>query len=124
MSQIPICRNELKQLKQKTDEENRVYHIKQIISNIYNNVISLAKTKTDTSYKYQVPLNPNDDFYSKNITEILQGLQKLFPDCTVTHTLFAYGTDGKMYDISKLDDTILPFVNSALNNSFIVIDWS
>ena len=119
-----MSRETMRDLKNKTDEENRLYHIKQIIHIIYSGATFIAKTKTDTSYKYQVPFNPNDDFYSKNMTKILQGLQELFPDCSVTHTLFARGTDGKMYDISKLDDTVLPIVNTALNNSFIVIDWS
>ena len=124
MSQIPIYRNELKQLKQKADEERKIHHIKTIISLIYDNAKQSAKLTTETLYKYQVPLNKNDDFYSKNMADILKGLQELFPDCSVTHTLFAKGTDGKMYDISKLDDTVLPFVNTALNNSYIVIDWS
>jgi hypothetical protein len=29
-----------------------------------------------------------------------------------------------MYDISKLDDKVLPFVNRALDQSYIVVDWS
>jgi hypothetical protein len=124
MSQLPMSRNELQNLKQKKDEEDRVHHIKQIIYIIYNSVISTATKKTDTSYKYQIHRNNDDNFYAKNMTDILKGLQELFPDCSITHTLFAIGTNGKMYDISKLDDTVLPFVNTALNNSFIVIDWS
>ena len=66
----------------------------------------------------------SDPFYIENMTDILSGLQALFPDCTVSHTLLCKGTDGKFYDISTLDDKILPFVNRALDQSFIVIDWS
>jgi hypothetical protein len=56
--------------------------------------------------------------------DILAGLKELFPGCDVTHTLLSKGTDGKFYDISKLDDKVLPFVNRALDRSYIVIDWS
>ncbi len=124
MSLTPMSRKTLQNLKQKTDEENRVHHIKQIIHMIYNGAISNATKTTDKQYKYKVPIYHNDNFYSENMADILKGLQELFPDCSITHTLFAIGTNGKMYDISKLDDTVLPFVNTALNNSFIVIDWS
>jgi hypothetical protein len=56
--------------------------------------------------------------------DILTGLQELFPGCDVTHTILSRGTDGKMYDISKLDEKVLPFVNRALDQSYIVVDWS
>jgi hypothetical protein len=58
------------------------------------------------------------------MADILSGLQALFPDCIVSHTLLCKGTDGKFYDISTLDEKVLPFVNRALDQSFIVIDWS
>ena len=65
-----------------------------------------------------------DPFYIKNMPDILAGLQKLFPDCSVSHTLLCQGKDGKMYDVAKLDDSVLPFVDRALDQSYIVIDWS
>ena len=67
---------------------------------------------------------PSDPFYIENMPDILSGLQELFPGCTVSHSIMCQGTDGKLYDISTLDDKILPFVNRALDQSFIVIDWS
>jgi hypothetical protein len=36
----------------------------------------------------------------------------------------AKGSDGKMYDISKIDDSILPLINSVNKESYIVIDWN
>jgi hypothetical protein len=67
---------------------------------------------------------PSDPFYIQNMPDILSGLQTLFPECKVSHTLLSQGTDGKFYDISTLDEKSLPFVNRALDQSFIVIDWS
>jgi hypothetical protein len=56
--------------------------------------------------------------------DILAVLQELFPDSSVTHAILTCDADGKLYDISKLDDKMLPYVNRALDESYIVIDWS
>jgi hypothetical protein len=77
-------------------------------------------SKDPPNQHYGIP-NP---FYIENMPSILAVLQDLFPDSSVSHTLLAKGTDGKFYDISKLDDKVLPFVNRALDESYIVIDWS
>jgi hypothetical protein len=65
-----------------------------------------------------------DPFYIKNMPDILAGLQQLFPGCSVSHTLLCQAKDGKMYDVAKLDESVLPFVDRALDQSYIVIDWS
>ena len=67
---------------------------------------------------------PSDPFYIENMPDILSGLQELFPGCTISHSIMCQGTDGKVYDISTLDEKVLPFVNRALDQSFIIIDWS
>ncbi len=75
---------------------------------------------------FQHPYNQGgpDPFHIKNVPDILAGLRNLFPDCAVSHTLLCQAKDGKMYDIAKLDDAVLPFVDRALDQSYIVIDWS
>jgi hypothetical protein len=65
-----------------------------------------------------------DPFHIKNMPYILAGLQELFPGCSVSHTLLCQAKDGKMYDVAKLDESVLPFVDRALDQSYIVIDWS
>ena len=134
-------RDTMRELKANTEEATRIQRVKQIVQQVYHAAVQTAKSKTDTSYNYQVPRGPayqyqnnianrvnqdivTDPFYVKNMPDILVGLQVLFPGCDVTHTLLSKGTDGKMYDISKLDDKVLPFVNRALDQSYIVIDWS
>jgi hypothetical protein len=67
---------------------------------------------------------PPDPFHIKNMPDILLLLDGLFPGCAVSHTLLCQAKDGKMYDIAKLDDAVLPFVDRALDQSYIVIDWS
>ena len=137
----PMSRDAMRSLKAKVEEEVRLQKIRIIIDGIYSQAVAAAKTKTDTSFKMEIPkthqmvtapspqtrqyqILASDPFYLKNIADILSGLQTLFPDCTVSHTLLSQGTDGKFYDISTLDEKILPFVNRALDQSFIVIDWS
>ena len=122
-----MSRDTMRELKTKTEEATRIQQVKNIVQQIYRAAVETAKSSPVSSYNHPVPPqnrhNP-DHFYVKNIADILAGLQELFPDCDVTHTLLARGTDGKMYDISKLDDKVLPFVNRALDQSYIVVDWS
>jgi len=128
----------MRSLKYDEDEKVRLTKIKEIVQTIYTYAIQYAKGSTETSYRYMVPKGndgmpmntpiqhygiPNP-FYIENMPSILAVLQDLFPDSSVSHTLLAKGTDGKFYDISKLDDKVLPFVNRALDESYIVIDWS
>jgi len=146
MSKIltPMSRNAMRSLKSDEDEKVRLTKIKEIVQTIYTYAIQYAKGSTETSYRYMVPKvdpaygptmimpmnRPNqhydipNPFYIENMPSILAVLQDLFPDSSVSHTLLAKGTDGKFYDISKLDDKVLPFVNRALDESYIVIDWS
>ena len=132
----PMSRDMMRGLKAKTEEDARREKIKQIVIGIYYNAVQLAKSKTETCYNYPLPRAPayqfqspvetvvTDPFYTSNIPHILAGLQELFPGCYVKHTLLSKGTDGNMYDISKLDEKVLPFVNRALDEFHIVIDWS
>jgi hypothetical protein len=127
-------------LKAKVDEEKRLQRVRSIIDGIYSQAVATAKGYTEASYSSPIPLDmsrqpkraiqvaqqgrPSDPFYIQNMPDILSGLQTLFPECKVSHTLLSQGTDGKFYDISTLDEKSLPFVNRALDQSFIVIDWS
>lgn len=122
-------------LKAKVEEEARLQRVNSIIGNIYNYATSVAKNG-DMSHKFAIPkthVNIHtgrhqtygpDPFYLENMVDILDGLRNLFPECTVSHSTLSQGTDGKFYDISTLDEKVLPFINRALDQSFIVIDWS
>lgn len=78
----------------------------------------------NTTFQHAYTQGGPDPFHIKNIPDILDGLRNLFPDCSVSHTLLCQAKDGKMYDIAKLDESVLPFVDRALDQSYIVIDWS
>ena len=123
---IPIFRQSLQSMKAIKDEENRINQINKIVRQIYSNVISQAETKSDTKYQYEIPYirNQKDEFFIKNMPEIITGLQKLFLDCTIEHTTLTRGHDGKMYDISKMDEKVRVFINNRENKDYIIIDWS
>ena len=95
---------------------NRRHAKKQYLDNLGHYV---ARNRTIPYYQ-----GPPDPFHIKNMNDILAGLRDLFPDCAVSHTLLCQAKDGKLYDVAKLDDAVLPFVDRALDQSYIVIDWS
>ncbi len=135
-----MSRSAMQGLKTKKEEEDRLREenvrldrVKQVSDFIYNSAVQLASTSSNTSFKHEIPRvrysaydkwNASDPFYLNNMADILGELQALFPGCTVTHTLMAKGRDGKLYDLSKLDDKVLPFIDQTLEQSYIVVDWS
>jgi hypothetical protein len=124
MSLKPITRDEMRGLKIKKDEENRLREINNIVNIIYSKTIQTAEQTSESSFKYPIQ-HPS---YEKNITDILSGLQVLFPECLVEYKNLCQGHDGKWYDISLFDETMKQFID--INNfrtraqKYIVIDWS
>jgi len=113
-------------------EETRLNRIGNIVAKIYSKALHAAKQGL-SSYEYQVPLDydtqskrltSSNTFHVNYMNEILASLRELFPDSRVVHTLLARGRDGRLYDISTMDDKTLAIVDSALNHSYIIIDWS
>ena len=100
-------------------EEKQISHI---VAEVYNSAIHSAKTTQDTQYYYPVP--KDYPLYSTIIPVILSRLEELFPDCVVSHTLVARGTNGKLYDISNIAEHNLHFVNNVNEESYIIIDWT
>jgi hypothetical protein len=137
---IPMSRAAMQGLKAQKEEELRIREekvrldrVKRIVDSIYNSAVQVAGTSTHSSFKYEIPTgrysphnkgNVSDPFYLNNMADILSGLQELFPGCSVTHSLMAKGRDGKLYDLTKMDDSVLPFIDQTLEQSYIVIDWS
>ncbi len=124
MSLKPITRDEMRGLKEKKDEENRLREINSIVNTIYSNTIHTAEHTSESSFKYPI----RHPIHEKNITDILSALQLLFPECLVEYKNLCQGLDGKWYDISLIDDMMKQFIN--MKNSHIqtqkniVIDWS
>jgi hypothetical protein len=133
----PVSRSYLQTLKATKQEEKRLEMIRQCVNKIYTYAIQTAEITTNTFYSFDInPHHPRSHFgqepytdgehkfYKDNMSDILTGLQVLFQDCSVKFTKMCTGNDGKRYDISTLDEKMLPFVNQKQIFECIVIDWS
>lgn len=125
MSHHPMSRLALRSvqknalIKQETANMNAISNICDVI---YNNVIDTVNESTDTLYQHEIPFN--DPFYKKYIGQIIKRLKSLFPECEVNHVIMTRSYDGKLYDITKIDDKVASYIKEAINNTYIVIDWS
>ena len=132
MSFTPVLREKLRGLKAEEEEKMRIMKERQRLDNVeqcvrqfYNEAINYAKTNTNTTYTYMLPpRNHGLDFHRDNMVDILMGLRDLFPDCSIKNTTLSRGQDGKMYDISTMDEKLRPFIDSRYNQDSIIIDWS
>ena len=122
MSLTPFSRSALLQLKVQREEADRLSQVQTHIRTIYAQVIRSAARTTSTSHKYLI-VSP-DGFIIANLGEILAGLQALFPDCIVEYAILTKGQDGQLYDVSKMDKQVLPFVGLKASAPYIVIDWT
>lgn len=122
-----MSRDQMRCLKIKKDHAKHLQNMKNHVTNIYKAAIDAAESFGHTSYSLCIDpaCNANIDyeFYKNNMEEILAGLQALFPDSYVTHTMMCTGPDGKMYDVSKMENAshAHPLTQSQ---ECIVIDWS
>jgi len=134
---VPFTKAHLQVLKSVTDEREHLKKIHSIVQTIYTETLYAAKHYSGTKYMYKIPTFTTNKvngrsvtslsqhtFIIKNMPDILAVLQELFPDSSVSHAILTSDADGRLYDISTLDDKMLPYVNRALDESYIIIDWS
>ena len=69
-------------------------------------------------------VNAPCEFHTKNMSDILQELRDMFPQCLVKHARLVKGQDGKMYDMDTMDEKVLPFIDQSQRHEYITIDWS
>jgi hypothetical protein len=154
MSLIPITRDELKQLKIQADEEKRKAEIAAAIKELYDKIVRRATGSTETKIQFNVvedarmrimdanqqqlyrqtlqqqqqPLNPSILITDELVGDVLSGLRELFPDSKIEYkvTVMARAPDGKMYDVSKMDVSVAPFIHASQTQTkkVIDVDWS
>ena len=124
MQALKAKKDEEKRLK---DEEERLARIKQTVQRIYTQAINTAAETTNTSFQYQIPHVDSRTicpFHLANMKEIISELETLFPDCSVKHTQMAQGRDGKLYDLSSIDEHLRPLINVHRMVEGIIVNWS
>jgi hypothetical protein len=133
-----MSREIMQTLKAKKDEELRIEKVNLRVTQIYSQAVRYAETTTAKNFSLDIDPHQslkrvhmmNDtssseyQFYKDNMDEILSGLQRLFPDCSVKLSNMCTGNDGKRYDISTMDEKMLPFINQKNAFECIVVDWS
>ena len=144
-SPVPIPREFLRGLKAQTEEKKRVGQVNGIVTETYNKVVEYAKVSEETSYAWDItnasteerkhylarsrgtsihPKEAQYNFIINNLPDIIQGLQSLFPDCSIEHKMMARSPDGKLYDVSNMDAAAKAFIGSVQIQEVILIDWS
>ena len=143
MPLLPISRDSMRARRAQTLEKERMNQVERIVSQIYSGALQTAGQTSDSRHLYLLPavrtmhhidenLYPNGgvappEFHRANMADILGGVQSLFPDCSVEHTTLtmARTPDGKMCDISKIDENLKPFLRVVEpSKEYIVVDWS
>jgi hypothetical protein len=145
MSLTPFSRDALRALKALNDK----LKLEEAIKIIYYSVLSHAETTPETVFSFNLnstgamfvsnksigyssilnrPFQITAAYIKENMEEILAGLRRFFPDCSVEYkeVSIATGRDGKEYDISKLDDIFIPLISGrpVVTNQSVIIDWS
>ena len=144
-SSVPISRETLRVLKAQTEEKRRVSKVNHLVTEMYNKVVEYAKVHEETSYSWDItnvspeerkyylamtrgtsisPKEAEYNFICNNLPDIIQGLQSLFPDCSIEHKMMARSPDGKLYDVSNMDAAAKAFIGSSQIQEVILIDWS
>ena len=132
---VTVSRSYMQTLKAKKDEEKRIkdeeqrlIRIKQIVQNIYEQALKTAGQTTSNSFEYRIPntgmSSSSCPFHAANMKEIIGELESLFADCSVKHTQMGQGRDGKLYDISSVDEKLRPLIIVNRYVECIVVDWS
>jgi len=78
MSLQPVSRSKLNEMNHQV-EKNRLFNIKKAISEFYGKVLHTATYTIKTEYTHPC----DTPFLEKYQEEIMVGINKLFPDCTV-----------------------------------------
>ena len=133
---VPISRSSLQSLKAETDEKNRLINIENFTKVLYENAIKQASTSTESIYRFEIGVfhpGVTSTFVNDNKDDILRILQKLFPDSIVEYKklikhIQAMRKGGYVppvyYDISTVDQHILPLMTGNIIVDCIVVDWS
>ena len=128
LSQIPMSRDTLLNLKAEFDESLRIQQIERIVDFIYKQAIHLAKTSQKTRYMYDL-----DNVEKANMDDIVERLEILFPGCSITFSYQDNEFDAKYYANQQVRQQVQQQVQQQVHKQvhkqvqikiYISIDWS
>ena len=127
MTSRQVSRDELRGLYAKTQEEERLRKVKEVVNNTYAQVVRQASASVETTFIFHYALGHNPsykDFNTTNILDIVAGLKELFPDSTITERSILRLHNGTMHDISTLDPKFIGLLGPGQQIQALVIDWT
>ena len=122
MTSRQVSRDELRGLYAKTQEEERLRKVREVVNNIYAQVVRQSSGSVETTFIFHYSAGYNPAFNTTNILDIVAGLQELFPDSTITERSILRLHNGTMHDISTLDAKFIGLPGQQIQA--LVIDWT
>lgn len=133
MALVPVSREEM--LMRQSVDAHRIKKIKDAICILYSGAVRVAENTTNTMFYFELTEINRDmstdfgskkypEYYLTNMTEIINGLQDLFPGCFVGIKDLTLATDGYLYDMSRMSESFVMKNSKNIHKECIVIDWS
>ena len=133
MALVPVSREEM--LMRQSGDAHRNKKIKDAICILYSGAVRTAENTTTTMFYFELTEINRDmstdfgskkypEYYLTNMTEIINGLQDLFPGCFVGIKDLTLATDGYLYDMSRMTESFVMKNSKNIHKECIVIDWS
>jgi hypothetical protein len=122
----PISAEEMREMKNKEDEINRLNILDKLLKGIYYKVVRNAKISAETQYKGRLldfTSLLNEKFINDNRNEIIIGLQHLFKNCDIKLRTFSQA-NNVMHDITDLPEEEMKYFNEKYHQTWVIIDWS
>lgn len=119
-------RTELRSLKEKKQQEMVNTAIDRFVAMAHANIIKHAENSDNNTFNKSVREIYSlctDDFIRENKQTIINRLTEYFPDVFIQIKTFG-NLNNTMVDIDGLEESLKSLINTKLNQTYIVIDWS
>lgn len=119
-------RTELRSLKEKKQQEMINTAIDRFVAMVHANIIKHAENSDNNTFNKSVRelySSCTDDFIRENKQTIINRLTEYFPDVFIQIKTFGNLNNTMVY-IDGLEESLKSLINTKLNQTYIVIDWS
>ena len=115
--------HELRNLKKKKLEEQRIKEINRVTQRLRFQVIDHAEKSDNHKFSTDMKILCTKEFFYENKTDIIKGLQQYFPDSFIEAKVYGR-LNNTMVDISKLEENVKKLIDVKFNQPYIIVNWS
>jgi len=115
--------HELRNLKKKKLEEQRIIKINQVTQSLRFQVVDHAEKSDNHKFSTDMKHLCTKEFFCENKTDIIKGLQEMFPDAFIEAKVYGR-LNNTMVDVSKLEDNVKKLIDVKFNQPYLVVNWS